>query len=224
MILTCPECGSHFMVGDDAIPEDGRKVKCGDCKHIWHQDPLSEGEKEEIEEVKKNQAENLKQAVAEKASGVEPKLPAIYKSKPAPFAMKAAVAAMLVLNLFGFIFFNKDKVGIEFIYDLIGQSSTDGLIIEKVVMLDPFISEDDVTYYIDWKVKNESEEIRQKPNARISLLSKKKQTLKQSAGSLDGEIPAGESFRIKANKIEDKGKKGRYLLIEIGNSVELSSR
>ncbi len=39
MILTCPECGTKYVVKDGAIPDGGRKVRCAACKHSWHQDP-----------------------------------------------------------------------------------------------------------------------------------------------------------------------------------------
>src|SRR4051794_22302104 len=39
MILTCPECGTQYVVKDGAIPPDGRQVRCAACKHSWHQDP-----------------------------------------------------------------------------------------------------------------------------------------------------------------------------------------
>src|SRR3990167_1773453 len=39
MILTCPECGTKYVVKDGAIPPEGRKVRCASCKHSWHQDP-----------------------------------------------------------------------------------------------------------------------------------------------------------------------------------------
>nr|WP_294168025.1 zinc-ribbon domain-containing protein [uncultured Sphingomonas sp.] len=39
MILTCPECGTRYVVKDGAIPEGGRQVRCASCKHSWHQDP-----------------------------------------------------------------------------------------------------------------------------------------------------------------------------------------
>jgi predicted Zn finger-like uncharacterized protein len=41
MILTCPNCGTQYVVKDDAIPPQGRQVRCASCKHSWHQDPLS---------------------------------------------------------------------------------------------------------------------------------------------------------------------------------------
>lgn len=39
MILTCPSCGTQYVVKDGAIPEGGRQVRCASCKHSWHQDP-----------------------------------------------------------------------------------------------------------------------------------------------------------------------------------------
>src|SRR5687767_2025868 len=48
MILTCPACGTQYVVKDGAIPPQGRQVRCASCKHSWHQDPeLSEAPVEE---------------------------------------------------------------------------------------------------------------------------------------------------------------------------------
>jgi predicted Zn finger-like uncharacterized protein len=38
MILTCPSCGTQYVVKDGAIPPAGRQVRCASCKHSWHQD------------------------------------------------------------------------------------------------------------------------------------------------------------------------------------------
>jgi predicted Zn finger-like uncharacterized protein len=42
MRITCPECESGFDVPDNAIPEKGRKLKCSQCQHKWHQLPIVE--------------------------------------------------------------------------------------------------------------------------------------------------------------------------------------
>ena len=42
MILTCPNCGTQYVVKDGAIPPEGRQVRCAACKHSWHQDPEEE--------------------------------------------------------------------------------------------------------------------------------------------------------------------------------------
>jgi predicted Zn finger-like uncharacterized protein len=38
MILTCPACGTRYVVKDGSIPPGGRQVRCASCKHSWHQD------------------------------------------------------------------------------------------------------------------------------------------------------------------------------------------
>ena len=43
MILTCPSCGTQYVVKDGAIPPEGRQVRCAACKHSWHQEPDREG-------------------------------------------------------------------------------------------------------------------------------------------------------------------------------------
>jgi predicted Zn finger-like uncharacterized protein len=48
MILTCPSCGTQYVVKDGAILPGGRQVRCASCKHSWHQDPeVSEAAVEE---------------------------------------------------------------------------------------------------------------------------------------------------------------------------------
>ena len=44
MILTCPNCGTQYVVKDGAIPPQGRQVRCASCKHSWHQDPEATAE------------------------------------------------------------------------------------------------------------------------------------------------------------------------------------
>lgn len=43
MILTCPACGTSYVVKDGAIPPQGRQVRCASCKHSWHQDAEADG-------------------------------------------------------------------------------------------------------------------------------------------------------------------------------------
>jgi predicted Zn finger-like uncharacterized protein len=46
MILTCPSCGTQYVVKDGAIPPGGRQVRCASCKHSWHQNPEETSEAE----------------------------------------------------------------------------------------------------------------------------------------------------------------------------------
>jgi predicted Zn finger-like uncharacterized protein len=37
MNLTCPSCGATFRVESAQLGPAGRRVRCGDCRHTWHQ-------------------------------------------------------------------------------------------------------------------------------------------------------------------------------------------
>src|SRR5215218_922658 len=50
MILTCPNCGTQYVVKDGAVPPQGRQVRCASCKHSWHQDPEPTAEPQSDEE------------------------------------------------------------------------------------------------------------------------------------------------------------------------------
>ncbi len=44
MIITCPSCGARYAADPNSIGNDGRRVKCTKCGHIWHFTPLSDNE------------------------------------------------------------------------------------------------------------------------------------------------------------------------------------
>src|SRR5579884_3874643 len=68
MILTCPSCGTQYVVKDDAIPPEGRQVRCAACKHSWHQNPevadevLPTGSVEPVEATDPSEAEDRNEA------------------------------------------------------------------------------------------------------------------------------------------------------------------
>ena len=45
MIIECINCSKKFEVNSDLIPEEGRKIQCGSCDHIWFYKPKKISEK-----------------------------------------------------------------------------------------------------------------------------------------------------------------------------------
>ena len=46
MILTCPACGTQYVVKEGAIPPGGRQVRCKACGHSWREVPVAAAEGE----------------------------------------------------------------------------------------------------------------------------------------------------------------------------------
>jgi len=42
LIVKCPNCKTKFIVNNDLIPANGKKVKCSKCKKIWKQEKKPE--------------------------------------------------------------------------------------------------------------------------------------------------------------------------------------
>jgi predicted Zn finger-like uncharacterized protein len=49
MILACPACSTRFAIEASALSPGGRRVRCGSCKHVWHQ-PAPQAEAGTVEE------------------------------------------------------------------------------------------------------------------------------------------------------------------------------
>ena len=75
MILTCPNCGTQYVVKDGAIPPQGRQVRCASCKHSWHQEPegaaAGEPAADEVETQQEEQETLAEATMIEPRSGPE---------------------------------------------------------------------------------------------------------------------------------------------------------
>ena len=35
MIISCPNCNKKFQIDATLVPDEGRDLQCGSCKHVW---------------------------------------------------------------------------------------------------------------------------------------------------------------------------------------------
>lgn len=108
MRITCPECFAQFDVPDGVIKETGRKLRCGQCKHQWHQLPIADEPTEIIEtpteelEPKTSEPYNefKKPPIPEKS---DIKASANIKTKSLPIGT-IVLATVIITSIFGFIY------------------------------------------------------------------------------------------------------------------------
>lgn len=81
MILTCPNCGTQYVVKDGAIPPEGRQVRCAACKHSWHQAPDVDGSTE-TESIASPEAAPVAPGIVEPVAAEEAPIPAAVEESP----------------------------------------------------------------------------------------------------------------------------------------------
>ena len=89
MIISCPNCKKKFQIDATLVPEEGRDLQCGSCKHVWfykaeneNSPPLTLNEDLVNNEIKdnlsKNEIENItdinKSPIQEKSNNKEKKI------------------------------------------------------------------------------------------------------------------------------------------------------
>ena len=108
MRITCPECFAQFDVPDGAIKETGRKLRCGQCKHQWHQLPIPD----EPKEIIKTPTDEPEPKISETYNEFEtPPIPeksdikasANIKTKSLPIG-KIILVTLIITSIFGFIY------------------------------------------------------------------------------------------------------------------------
>ncbi len=88
MHLTCPSCGATFLVEPEHLGPTGRRVRCGECGHVWHQERPSEADAAERSEAKAAAA-----PFAPSEPTAEPAAEPVAEPAPEPAAKPAAKAA-----------------------------------------------------------------------------------------------------------------------------------
>lgn len=223
MILTCNDCDTKFMVDASDIGDKGRRVRCGNCSSVWFVKPPAPGKVAEEKQIAVEQKENLKEAVAQKAAGVEPSLPSVVVTMQVPKWLKAAVVVLVLANAFAFVLLNKNMIGQTSFYELVGQYRTDGVEIAnaELVIKD---EKGKKKYKIEWSIQNSSDEARDLPARRIKLLDKDLKIITKGTDKTQKNLDAGQTVSLEPNKIPNEDERVKYVVVDIGNPFELSLR
>ena len=215
MILICPACSTRFAVDASAFGPEGRRVRCGSCRHVWHQPPP------QVDQTEEEDSPPPLTAAAPPAMprpGTE-REPALYSTgrgtaRPAqpprrPARRGAAVAwaalAAVVLLVVGGAWFARDAIVAAWpqasaLYDLIGFAGDPpgtGLELRSVTSKREMQGETTVLL-IEGEVANVSEVVRQVPRIRGALVDEGGQEIRNWLFTLpEPKLLPGEAARFK---------------------------
>lgn len=217
MIIKCPSCLVRFIVPDNAIGSEGRKVKCNKCQNKWHQMP--DTNISNVIPSIQNQAEI--NPVPENSN-----LPAIKKGKTSVL-LKAVITILLVVNLIGLTIVYDEKIlsiapSMKNYYKAIGVYKSQDVALYNTSVE---INEDSNTKQaiISGLVVNETDKELIMPSIKLVLYdkyNKKIQTLFWHVK--DKTIKAKEKLPFK-KLLENLNKESHHLSIDLGFHNDLNS-
>ena len=69
MIIECINCKKKFQIDSNLIPDKGRNIQCGSCKHIWFYKKLNE--QTPTNELKKIKPQIFEKKIKEKSNQIK---------------------------------------------------------------------------------------------------------------------------------------------------------
>lgn len=171
MIITCPECDARFVLPEKALGPEGRRLRCGQCRHIWYKVP-PKNEPEDVKQLEAARDALRKQAekAVKQTSGQKVYLPALQT--PARFAHEWAIFSICfivliaaTLYLFGPTIIYKYPFT-QPVYETFGIVPTEGVKLydTKIEKIKQY-GQDSLS--VSGVIANESEFIRYVPNLQI---------------------------------------------------------
>jgi predicted Zn finger-like uncharacterized protein len=160
MYITCPKCGTHFLVQPEQIGHFGRKVRCSKCANIWHQQ-LKDDIK--LEPVIANPKFAYKSQLG---SGIN--LPALLPIKIPQYLYTLPMLFICLIIILSIILFQ----------DFWGFNSSDAAKLLSINDIHITNNKDAGKITITYKIVNSSTQILPMPLVRVRLFDKNNTALK----------------------------------------------
>jgi predicted Zn finger-like uncharacterized protein len=186
MILTCPACASRFSLDASALGTAGRRVRCGECHHVWHATP-PEPEVEVEEGYEPPEPATVRIAAATDDPPIRPR-PTNARAVPARRSgagLAWAVLALIVIIVVGGAVVAKDRIlaawpesgRLYAAFGIANPATGAGLELRKVSWKRD--TADNVPLLaIEGEVANASQNVRSVPKIRAAIVGKDGQELK----------------------------------------------
>jgi predicted Zn finger-like uncharacterized protein len=231
MIVVCPECQSEFKIPPGVLSVDeGRRVRCSQCEHEWVQFAQEEVlENTEADLIKKKQ-KSLRAIRQQQAEVVEE--PAndgnvvVLEKRNLPYLRGAlfVLAICFVVGVYHERFVLKYIPSLANLYQLIGIENTQGVTLYDVEVTRAANTARRHDMVVKAVIKNDSDQLRYVPKARVQLYSKRRELLKKHYAPLRIEsLKPGEEVTFRT-ALWDIPQNTSVVVIDLGNGRELLAR
>ena len=213
MIITCESCETQYAVPSEAIPPEGKKVKCTACGHIWHQVPLEalvdnvddiEAPPDEVEDIPSQGG-----------------LPVVPELEGLSMGTKVVCIVWIIIAIATGLAANPTMF--PAIGEMLGMVKTEGVVF-KHVKVERNRANNRIEFLIDADIENISEEVRHIGNVKATVYSKGDRVM----GTLDvpletDKILPGEVIHITPTITNVSGN-AHKLVLDMGNSWDMMFR
>ena len=220
MIITCPECKTNFIVPNEAIKKEGRKVKCSKCSHNWLFVP---GTKVEEPEEKPQLTEQPIERIEES----QVRLPALpyYVHIPKilyinPVIMLLLICLTLVISFPSIV--DRDMLGRDFC-EASSVCSTKGIKIRNIKH--EFIENKDHSFnlFVNYEIANTTNKNMPIPELVLELVDNGENMLTHEQRRYNTEIKPSEVLKMHS-VIANIPEETDQLVIKLGNKIEMLTR
>ncbi len=218
MIVGCPNCSARFIVKAQAIGENGRKVKCARCKHTWFQKPDLEVLEAAIQSNSLDEP-NETEPVPNGAN-----VPAVAK-QGVSFYLKLAAMISFILFILTMSLINANNVlpKMAGFYSIFGLYDTTDIALYDI-KVEKIVSGKYNDVLVSGKIVNESEQQKNLPALRMTILSDEGVKLKTITLEPEGSVmDPGEKIDFE-DRIPRMPNNASRVVMDLGNGLDLASR
>jgi predicted Zn finger-like uncharacterized protein len=243
MRIACPECESVFDVKSGALGDDGRKVKCASCSHVWFQKPITEEDDGEIKVQKEELTEpqpipegsNLPaETTTEDQDSSNDETQSLLKRIEdfvlhIHVGLKAATVALSFCCIFLYSITASHALIESFsflkgYYHVLGIYRTDGIGLYDIKITKTSEDETAYKYNISGRIQNDTQDIRYLPDLRVSSFDKQGNSLDSMVFESDKQALLPEESIEFSNEINNISLITRKISLDIGDWIELAGR
>lgn len=215
MIISCEKCYATYVVSLASLGQEGRMVKCAKCSFVWYAKPSSE----EVNLISSSENNNFDQYLKSSLPVLQgPHVTLIHKIMP--------LILVIAIMFTGLIMYSEKFSKISFlanIYEKFKISDSkdivfDNLIFQKINNVKNF------DLAVQGDIINNSNQVKKIPLVKFTIYDEHRRELFSHILNLENKyLNPNEHYKLD-NKLKNLSGNEKYLLLEMGNKLELLTR